>query len=149
MKEKTHWTPQLLRTTEALTPSIHQRSPPPTSLLNPTHHYRLHPTTQASNMEKKVLNTVWTAMKCIHHHPHCNHNEGEHEGTKCLMSDKELEALLAENWRMRNLLEQNIKLLENLFELWTTFFIRRLPCWSNLGFNFCSNSTPFYGFFII
>lgn len=79
---------------------------------------------------------VWTAMKCIHHHPHCNHNEDEHEGTKCLMSDKELEALLAENWRMRSLLEQNIKLLENLSELWTTFLIRRLPSWSNLGLTF-------------
>lgn len=70
----------------------------------------------------EVADVAWTAMECGHHHLHHEHeqeheheheHEHNHEGA---ISDEELEALRAENRRLRNSLEQNLKLLENLSE---------------------------------
>lgn len=64
----------------------------------------------------EVADVAWTAMECGHHHLHHDADHKDHEGAKCVVSDKELEALRAENRRLRNSLEQNLKLLENLSE---------------------------------
>ncbi|KAK9945786.1 hypothetical protein M0R45_011285 [Rubus argutus] len=62
----------------------------------------------------EVADVAWTAMECGRHHLHHEHDhEHDHEGA---ISDEELEALRAENRRLRNSLEQNLKLLENLSE---------------------------------
>lgn len=58
----------------------------------------------------EVADVAWKAVECCHQHHH--HEETE---TKAV-SREELEALKSENGRLRNLLEQNLKLLENLSE---------------------------------
>ncbi|CAN6583870.1 unnamed protein product [Malus baccata var. baccata] len=62
----------------------------------------------------EVADVAWTAMEHGRHHLH--HEDHDGEGTRCAVSDEELEALRAENRRLRNSLEQNLKLLENLSE---------------------------------
>ncbi|XP_031281296.1 uncharacterized protein LOC116139779 [Pistacia vera] len=62
----------------------------------------------------EVADVAWKAVECCHHH----HEETE---TKAVCRG-ELESLKSENLRLRNLLEQNLKLLENLSES---------PCLSN------------------
>ncbi|XP_007223126.1 uncharacterized protein LOC18789694 [Prunus persica] len=64
----------------------------------------------------EVADVAWTAMECGHHHLHHDADHKGHEGAKCVVSDEELEALREENRRLRNSLEQNLKLLENLSE---------------------------------
>ncbi|XVF39359.1 hypothetical protein PTKIN_Ptkin01aG0028500 [Pterospermum kingtungense] len=65
----------------------------------------------------EVADVAWTAMECCHHHRH-DHDDNDdssknHDNSKL---EKELEALKSENRRLRNCLEQNLKLLNNLSE---------------------------------
>ncbi|KAI3794415.1 hypothetical protein L1987_37046 [Smallanthus sonchifolius] len=75
---------------------------------------------------KTVLEVAEVAFKAVefsHNHP-LHHNNGhrensgdKNEATKPLdVKEKELEALRSENRRLRDLLEQNIKLLQNISE---------------------------------
>ncbi|CAK9184539.1 unnamed protein product [Ilex paraguariensis] len=68
-----------------------------------------------------VADVAWTAVECcqhLHHRdPHENHEgDGDSRDTTSLSEEEEFEALRAENQRLRNLLEQNLKLLQNLSE---------------------------------
>ncbi|KAE8077438.1 hypothetical protein FH972_016003 [Carpinus fangiana] len=63
----------------------------------------------------EVADVAWTAMECRHHHQTSHEQEGGPE-SKCASSEDELEALRSENRRLRNLLEQNLKLLQDLSE---------------------------------
>ncbi|XP_044479154.1 uncharacterized protein LOC123206095 [Mangifera indica] len=65
---------------------------------------------QVAKTVMEVADVAWKAVECCHQHHH--HEETE---TKAV-SREELEALKSENDRLRNLLEQNLKLLENLSE---------------------------------
>ncbi|CAK9156936.1 unnamed protein product [Ilex paraguariensis] len=69
----------------------------------------------------EVADVAWTAVECcqhLHHRdPHENHEgDGDSRDTTSLSEEEEFEALRAENQRLRNLLEQNLKLLQNLSE---------------------------------
>jgi hypothetical protein len=63
----------------------------------------------------EVADVAWTAMECRHHHQTSHEQEGAPE-SKRASSEDELEAMRSENRRLRNLLEQNLKLLQNLSE---------------------------------
>ncbi|KAK9062151.1 hypothetical protein SSX86_019337 [Deinandra increscens subsp. villosa] len=75
---------------------------------------------------KTVLEVAEVAFKAVefsHHHPlhykngHQEKSGDKNEGTKPLESkEKELEALRLENQRLRDLLEENLKLLQNISE---------------------------------
>lgn len=75
---------------------------------------------------KTVLEVAEVAFKAVefsHNHPiHYNNNHqansgDKNEATKPLeVKEKELEALISENQRLRDLLEQNLKLLQNISE---------------------------------
>ncbi|KAM0976531.1 hypothetical protein FF1_019505 [Malus domestica] len=71
-----------------------------------------HGTIEVAKTVMEVADVAWTALEHGRHHLH----HDDHEGTKCAVSDEELEALRAENRRLRNSLEQNLKLLQNLSE---------------------------------
>ncbi|TQD91098.1 hypothetical protein C1H46_023332 [Malus baccata] len=71
-----------------------------------------HGTIEVAKTVMEVADVAWTALEHGRHHLH----HDDHEGTKCAISDEELEALRAENRRLRNSLEQNLKLLQNLSE---------------------------------
>ncbi|KAF5450737.1 hypothetical protein F2P56_031064 [Juglans regia] len=62
----------------------------------------------------EVADVAWTAMEHHHHHHH------EHDGTAHTKTETnsydELESLRSENRRLRTLLEQNLKLLQDLSE---------------------------------
>ncbi|CAK9169045.1 unnamed protein product [Ilex paraguariensis] len=70
----------------------------------------------------EVADVAWTAVECCHHHRHhCNTHEkhqvdGDFNDTTSLSKGEEFEALRSENQQLRNLLEQNLKLLQNLSE---------------------------------
>lgn len=74
----------------------------------------------------EVADVAWTAMECCHHHQHHSNNHHDlHELALPLDSssdhergvdEEKLEALRAENQRLRNLLEQNLNLLQNISE---------------------------------
>jgi hypothetical protein len=81
----------------------------------------------------EVADVAWTAMECRHHHQTSHEQEGGPE-SKCASSEDELEALRSENRRLRNLLEQNLKLLQDLSES---------PCL----FNDCPPDVRLYFFF--
>uniref|UniRef100_A0A2P2JB37 Uncharacterized protein MANES_02G162100 n=1 Tax=Rhizophora mucronata TaxID=61149 RepID=A0A2P2JB37_RHIMU len=82
----------------------------------------------------EVADVAWTAMEVTHHHHHHHHNnenkdqvpseeDDDDEKSKSAASvDEELESLRLENCRLKNLLEQNMRLLQNLSES---------PCLSN------------------
>ncbi len=63
---------------------------------------------------KTVLEVADVAWKAIETHQH--HKNHENKGTNTASSEEELESLRSENQRLRNLLEQNLKLLQNLSE---------------------------------
>ncbi|KAL9449820.1 hypothetical protein AB3S75_011699 [Citrus x aurantiifolia] len=72
----------------------------------------------------EVADVAWTAVECCHHlhgHQHHNHHhddksvDDDQTETKPI-SGEELESLKSENHRLRKLLEQNLKLLQNLSE---------------------------------
>ncbi|KAL6210281.1 hypothetical protein ACLB2K_015514 [Fragaria x ananassa] len=58
----------------------------------------------------EVADVAWKAMECVEHF---HHDEEPKAGA---ISDEQLDALRAENRRLRKSLEQNLKLLENLTE---------------------------------
>ncbi|KAM7253316.1 hypothetical protein ACFE04_025934 [Oxalis oulophora] len=65
----------------------------------------------------EVADVAWSAIEVSHHHHQHNHDHDrdDHKGTDCKKEhDLELESLRAENQRLRNLLEQNLRLLQNL-----------------------------------
>lgn len=76
----------------------------------------------------EVADVAWTAMECCHHHHHHQHGNNHLELQESApqldsSSDHEkgvdvekLEALRAENQRLRTLLEQNLNLLQNISE---------------------------------
>lgn len=68
---------------------------------------RGHEAIEVAKTVMEVADVAWTAVECCHHH---------HEGTETMptVSREDLESLKSENRRLRNLLEQNLKLLENL-----------------------------------
>lgn len=67
----------------------------------------------------EVADVAWKAIECHHHHH--NHHNPEHEHDRehetSPSAEDELESLRCENRRLRNLLEQNLKLLQNISEL--------------------------------
>ncbi|KAI6690900.1 hypothetical protein NL676_027728 [Syzygium grande] len=69
----------------------------------------------------EVADVAWKAIECHHHHHnphgHEHEHEHEHEASNSPSSEDELESLRRENRRLRNLLEQNLKLLRNVSEL--------------------------------
>ncbi|GMH21838.1 hypothetical protein Nepgr_023681 [Nepenthes gracilis] len=69
---------------------------------------------QALEVAKTVLEVAevaWSAVEHFHHHHDDRHN---HETSNCCLSPEDLESLRSENNRLRELLEQNLKLLQNL-----------------------------------
>ncbi|KAF5739660.1 hypothetical protein HS088_TW12G00869 [Tripterygium wilfordii] len=75
-----------------------------------------HDAVEVAKTVLEVADVAWTAMECCHHlHHHENHEEGVQE-THCASEEQELESLRSENRRLRNLLEQNLRLLQNLSE---------------------------------
>lgn len=64
----------------------------------------------------EVADVAWTAMECRHHHHQTSHEQEGALESKCASSGDELEAMRLENRRLRNLLEQNLKLLQDLSE---------------------------------
>lgn len=65
----------------------------------------------------EVADVAWTAVESYHHHH--EHDEHHHQAADDKDEggdDDELKALRSENKRLRNLLEQNLKLLQNLSE---------------------------------
>lgn len=69
----------------------------------------------------EVADVAWTAVESYHHHHHHHNHSNEvenHESTDSISDqrDRELEALRAENRRLRILLEANLKLFETLAE---------------------------------
>lgn len=60
----------------------------------------------------EVADVAWTAIERRHHH----HDGSNQEETKSSTPDDELESIRQENRRLRSLLEQNLKLLQNLSE---------------------------------
>ncbi|KAL6962138.1 hypothetical protein U1Q18_037092 [Sarracenia purpurea var. burkii] len=65
----------------------------------------------------EVADVAWTAVETCHHLRDCKEHESS-EGSNHTPSEEEeeLESLRSENRRLRNLLEQNLKLLQNILE---------------------------------
>lgn len=70
-----------------------------------------HGTIEVAKTVLEVADVAWKAMETHQHHK--NH---ENKSTNPASSEEELESLRSENQRLRNLLEQNLKLLQNLSE---------------------------------
>jgi len=71
----------------------------------------------------EVADVAWTAVEHTHHYRRHSHSvPPAAESTDECPSDHDLEALRSENRRLRNLLDQNLKLLQNLSES---------PCFDN------------------
>ncbi|KAL6214972.1 hypothetical protein ACLB2K_014404 [Fragaria x ananassa] len=66
----------------------------------------------------EVADVAWKALECVEHfhHEHEHRHHHDEEPKAGAISDGQLEALRAENRRLRKSLEQNLKLLENLTE---------------------------------
>lgn len=68
----------------------------------------------------EVADVAWTAMEFTHHvhnhNHHENHSQDADRDTSCASIEQELEYVRSENRRLRSLLEQNLKLLQNLSE---------------------------------
>lgn len=70
----------------------------------------------------EVADIAWTAVDCCHHHGNPHKDEESHDDQYLLDGDetkvlgRELESLRSENRHLRSLLEQNLKLLQNLSE---------------------------------
>ncbi|KAA8546398.1 hypothetical protein F0562_002863 [Nyssa sinensis] len=70
-----------------------------------------HGTIEVAKTVLEVADVAWTAMECCNHHHHDEHGAAGEE-----KEEEELESLRSENRRLRNLLEQNLKLLQNISE---------------------------------
>ncbi|KAI4337803.1 hypothetical protein L6164_016178 [Bauhinia variegata] len=61
----------------------------------------------------EVADVAWATMECHHHIRHHNHQVTDESN---LSSDEELKSLQSENRRLRDLLEQNLRLLHKISE---------------------------------
>ncbi|GAV84123.1 hypothetical protein CFOL_v3_27567 [Cephalotus follicularis] len=63
----------------------------------------------------EVADVAWTAMEVTHNHHH-HHDHENHGGEEAVAKspNQELESIILENRRLRNLLEHNLKLLQDL-----------------------------------
>lgn len=82
---------------------------------------RTHNAVEMAKTVLEVADVAWTAVEYHHHHHHRHHDpvvthDDKHEDKDNCPSDLDLEALKLENRRLRNLLDQNLKLLNNLSE---------------------------------
>ncbi|KAM7507732.1 hypothetical protein LguiA_018185 [Lonicera macranthoides] len=69
-----------------------------------------HKTIEAAKTVLEVADVAWSALEFRNHH-------GHHEEQQSLVDEEiELDSLRSENQRLKNLLEQNLKLLQNLSE---------------------------------
>ncbi|GMI82914.1 hypothetical protein like AT1G44770 [Hibiscus trionum] len=76
-----------------------------------------HEAVEVAKTVLEVADVAWTAMECCHHLHHRQNDDGDSpENHHTSNLEKELETLKSENQRLRNLLEQNLKLLNNLSE---------------------------------
>ncbi|XP_039052994.1 uncharacterized protein LOC120194886 isoform X2 [Hibiscus syriacus] len=76
-----------------------------------------HEAVEVAKTVLEVADVAWTAMECCHHLHHRHNDDGDSpENHDISKLEKELETLKCENQRLRNLLEQNLKLLNNLPE---------------------------------
>ncbi|KAL5776968.1 hypothetical protein ACOSP7_009894 [Xanthoceras sorbifolium] len=65
----------------------------------------------------EVADVAWLAVEsCHHHHDRHDHHDRQDQESYDNQARDNLEALKSENRRLRNLLDQNLKLLENLSE---------------------------------
>ncbi|XP_062082999.1 uncharacterized protein LOC133789248 [Humulus lupulus] len=64
----------------------------------------------------EVADVAWTAMESCHKHRHHHDHDASAEPIQHASSEEELEYLRSENHRLRGLLHQNLKLLQNLSE---------------------------------
>ncbi|KAE9456756.1 hypothetical protein C3L33_11339, partial [Rhododendron williamsianum] len=67
----------------------------------------------------EVADVAWTALESCHHHHHDRHDHdaaASEERNPNAAEEKELESLRSENRRLRDLLQQNLNLLQNLSE---------------------------------
>ncbi|KAG4963220.1 hypothetical protein AAZX31_14G133000 [Glycine max] len=64
----------------------------------------------------EVADVAWTAVEHTHHLRHRSHPVPAAPAADVCPSDQDLESLRSENRRLRNLLDQNLKLLQNLSE---------------------------------
>lgn len=64
----------------------------------------------------EVADVAWTAVEHTHHYRRHSHSVAPFESADDCPSDHDLKALRSENRRLRNLLDQNLKLLQNLSE---------------------------------
>lgn len=81
---------------------------------------RTHNAVEMAKTVLEVADVAWTAVEYHHHHhrhhdPVVTHDDKYDDKYNC-PSDQDLEALKLENRRLRNLLDQNLKLLNNLSE---------------------------------
>ena len=74
---------------------------------------RAHGAVEVAKTVIEVADVAWMALEKTHHHQHHDH-EHEHQEQNTATPDEELESLRSENRRLKNLLEQNLKLLQNL-----------------------------------
>ncbi|XWS25157.1 hypothetical protein CRYUN_Cryun27aG0046400 [Craigia yunnanensis] len=76
-----------------------------------------HEAVEVAKTVLEVADVAWTAMERCHHlHHNHNHEDDSPENHDNSKLEKELETLKSENQRLRNHLEQNLKLLNNLLE---------------------------------
>ncbi|MBA0877146.1 hypothetical protein Goshw_018707 [Gossypium schwendimanii] len=72
-----------------------------------------HEAVEVAKTVLEVTDVTWTALECSHHLHH--HHDAPHNLHNFELQ-KELETLKSKNRRLRNQLEQNLKLLNNLSE---------------------------------
>ncbi|GAB4844895.1 hypothetical protein Ancab_038286 [Ancistrocladus abbreviatus] len=77
--------------------------------MSPSHH-----ALEAAITVMEVAEVAWSAVEHFHHQH--DHNQETRTAPNCCLSPEELDALRSENKRLRELLEQNLKLLQNLSE---------------------------------
>ena len=79
---------------------------------------RAHGAVEVAKTVIEVADVAWMALEKTHHHQHEHEHEHEHEHQEqnTATPDEELESLRSDNRRLKNLLEQNLKLLQNLSE---------------------------------
>jgi len=77
---------------------------------------RTHNAVEMANTVLEVADLAWTAVEYHHHHHRHRDPAVTHDDNQSCPSDQDFEALQLENRRLRNLLDQNLKLLNNLSE---------------------------------
>ncbi|GAU30890.1 hypothetical protein TSUD_15760 [Trifolium subterraneum] len=85
---------------------------------------RTHHAVEVAKTVLEVADVAWTAVECSHHLHHRDHTVTPNNNDN-YPSDHDLESLQSENRRLRNLLDQNLKLLYNLSE--SNSFINNCP----------------------